>query len=48
MMKAIILLLVVSQLINAFPAYTCDREGFSKYLESYPSKCGEDCEKYIE
>lgn len=47
-MKVLILLLVASQLINASPTYTCDPEGFSKYLHFYPSKCGEDCEKYKE
>ena len=47
-MKVLILLLVVTQLINASPTYTCDLEGFSKYLHFYPSKCGEDCEKYKE
>ena len=47
-MKALILLIVISQLINASPAYTCDIEGFSKYLLTYPSKCGYDCDKYME
>ena len=37
-MKVLILLLVVSQLINASPTYNCDLEGFSKYLHLHSGK----------
>ena len=45
-MKAILVFLVLSQLLYAKSMYSCDDAGYQRYLEDYPSKCGEDCASY--
>ena len=45
-MRSILILLVLLQLIYASESYICDEEGYSKYLLTYPSKCGTDCSEY--
>ena len=45
-MKAILVFLVLSQLLYAKSMYSCDDADYQRYLEDYPSKCGEDCASY--
>ena len=41
-MRAFLLIFILSQVVFALPSYTCDEDGYKKYLDDYPSKCGYD------
>ena len=41
-MRAFLLIFILSQVVFALPSYTCDEDGYKKYLDDYPSKCEYD------
>ena len=47
-MRKIILFCLVVSLSYTASRYSCGPNGYLEYLQYYPSKCGNDCDKYAE
>ena len=47
-MRIIIVLTLLLKYVLGINPYSCGSNGYQDYLKLYPSKCGNDCDKYAE